>query len=151
MYVIYEPEDPADGDKCEWSFDLNRIKASRAEMIEKRFGENWDQWQVDVQSGNMKARRVLLWHLMSTDHPSLKYEDTPDFYAGEVTVEYSVAELQNINEKIQKASLPEDQKTQYAAAYDVAITEAMAREEARGETSEGKASSRKSAKPTPSP
>jgi hypothetical protein len=138
VHVTYKPED---GDQQEWTFDPLRIRASQAELIERRFGENWEAWTGGVQAGNMKARRVLLWHLLSREHPTLRYEDVPDFYAGELLVQHSVAELAEIRARVEKSSLPDDKREIVLAAFDREMTEAMAREDA----SPGKASSATSA------
>jgi hypothetical protein len=128
LHVTYTPED---GDAQEWEFDPLRIRSSQAEMIESRFGENWEAWTAGVQSGNMKARRVLLWHLLSREHPTLRYEDVPDFYAGELVVQHSVAELTRLREPIETSNLPADKREIILAAFDREMTDAIAREEAR--------------------
>ena len=138
MYVTYRPED---GEEQRWKFDPDKVRASKAEMIEKRFGENWDAWKVAVQQGNMRARRVLLWHLLTLAHSGLRFEDTPDFFAGEMLVEHSVDELRDIRDRVEKRAPGGDTRDQVLAALDVEITEAMAREEGAGVEPEGKAPS----------
>ncbi|GIH29096.1 hypothetical protein Aph01nite_74060 [Acrocarpospora phusangensis] len=147
MYITYTPEET--GQAQRWTFDPTKIRASEAEIIEKRYGQNWDAWQAAVQSGNMRARRVLLWHLLKREHLSLRWEDTPDFLAGEVLVEHSVAELQAIRDRVAKANLPDDQREQIFTALDAEITDAMAKAEARDEEPEGKAPSKSAASATP--
>lgn len=144
MFVTYRPQE---GDQRRWEFDPRKVRASKAEMIEKRFGEPWDAWQVAVQAGNMRARRVLLWHLLTVEHPTMRWEDTPDFLAGELLVQHSVAELREIRERIQKASVDDDRREQIMAALDTEITEAMAREEIT--EPEGKALSKPDENATP--
>ncbi|GIH98090.1 hypothetical protein [Planobispora takensis] len=146
MFVTYRPED---GTEQRWTFDPGRVRASQAEAIEKRAGEPWDAWLFAVQAGNMRARRVLLWHLLRLDHPALKFEDTPDFYAGELVVEHSVAELTEIRGRVAKATLPAVQRDQVLAALDTALAEARQREQ--GTEPEGKARSLSAASATPSP
>lgn len=145
MFVTYKPES---GDVRKWTFDPGRVRASKAEMIEKRFGETWDQWRVAVQTGNIKARRVLLWHLLTIDHPTFRWEDTPDFYADELEIEYSVAELNEVRERVAKANLSAEEKEAFFAVFDTELTEAMAREEVEAE---GKAHSPSGGSATPSP
>lgn len=140
MFVTYQPED---GDERRWTFDPKRVRASKAEMIEKRSGENWDAWLVSVQAGNMRARRVLLWHLLTLEHHGMRFEDTPDFYAGELVVEHSVAELLDMKDRIMKASIPDEQREQITAALDVEIADAMLRE--GQDEPEGKAPSKSDA------
>ncbi|WP_329426825.1 hypothetical protein OG339_42220 [Streptosporangium sp. NBC_01495] len=146
MFVTYSPED---GTEQRWTFDPKRVRASKAEMIEKRAGEPWDAWQAAVLAGKMRARRVLLWHLLTVDHPTLRWEDVPDFYAGELLVEYSVIELADIRGRVEKAEIPADQRDQALAALAALITEATAREAAT--EPEGKALSPTAASGTPSP
>jgi len=143
MRVTYAPEG---GAEQVWDFDPKRVRASEAEAIERRAGESWDAWLLNVQSGQMRARRVLLWHLLRRDHPTLRYEDTPDFFAGEVVVEHTRAELEEIRERVVRAKLPADQREQVLSALDMAIDEARERE--GGGEGEGKASSKRSASAT---
>lgn len=128
MYVTYAPEDPADGDRQEWTFAPGRVRASEAQVLEREFGENWDNFAAGVQSGNMRARRVLLWHLLRRTHPLMKFADVPDFYADELKVEFEVSELLPLLDKIAKATLPAGQKEQTIAALELAMSEAMERE-----------------------
>lgn len=151
MFVTYKPED---GDVQRWRFDPGRVRASKAEMIEKRFGQNWDVWLANVQSGSMKARRVLLWHLLTLAHNGLRFEDVPDFFADELLVEHSVDELTEIRDRVAKSTkIPEEQRDMMLDALDVEMTEAMDREEATGAQMggepEGKAPSNSGAAPTP--
>lgn len=145
MFVTYKPED---GDERRWTFDPGRVRASKAEMIEKRAGQSWDQWRVAVQAGSIAARRVLLWHLLTLDHPTFRWEDTPDFYADELVIEHSVAELNEVRARVDKANLSAEEKEAFYALFDQELTEAMAREEAGAA---GKAPSNSGASGTPSP
>lgn len=147
MYVTYQPEG---GEKQQWRFDPKRVRASKAEMIEKRYGSSWGQWQAAVQQQYMKARRVLLWHLLTLEHPAMRFEDTPDFMDSEFLVEYELHELRDLREKVSKASMPEDQKESIFAQLDAEITEAIEREEAKGVEPEGKANSSNGENTTPS-
>jgi len=133
MHISYTPP-PEEGDEQEWDFDPGRVRASVAEMIERRFGENYDAWQAGIQSGNIKARRVLLWHLLSLEHPRLRFEEVRDFYADEVKVQFSVAELTTIRDRLQRANLSEDKREQALAAIDLEMTEAMEREEGKAQS-----------------
>jgi len=143
MYVTYRPEG---GEERRWVFEPGKVRASRAEMIEKRAGENWDSWLASVQMGSMKARRVLLWHLLSLDHPTLRFEDV-DFLADELVVEHSAAELAEIRARVYAAKLPDDQREQVLAVLDAEIEAAREREGRDG--GEGKASSKRSGSATP--
>ncbi|GIH69439.1 hypothetical protein [Sphaerimonospora thailandensis] len=145
MFVTYCPED---GDEQRWTFDSKRVRASKAEMIEKRFGDNWEKWLFAVQSGNMRARRVLLWHLLTLEHHGLRLEDVPDFYSGELLVEHSVAELREIRDRVAKSNVSAEQREDVFTALDTEITAAMEREEHFGEP-EGKAPSKSGAADIP--
>lgn len=130
MIVTYRPEDG--GEPQTWEFDPSRVRASRAEMIEKRAGENWEAWLMQVQQGNMRARRVLLWHLMSMPHPTMRFEDTPDFYAGELEIQHTRGELSEMRDRIVKAGLPDDQVAQVLMALDLEMASAPESAEAGG-------------------
>jgi hypothetical protein len=145
MFVTYKPEDGS-AEAQTWEFDSRKVRASRAEMIEKRAGENWEAWLMGVQQGNMRARRVLLWHLMSMPHPTMKFEDTPDFYAGELEVQHTKAELTAMRDRITSAGLPEDQVAQVLMAIDLEIAGAPE----GGSEREGKALSKSGASATSS-
>jgi hypothetical protein len=147
MYVTYRPED---GDEQRWEFDPARVRASKAEMIEKRYGDSWDQWQHALQAGNMSARRVLLWHLMSLDHMALRFEDVPDFYAGELEIEFTAAELRTLRAGVEKSRMTDAEKAPLLAAIDTEIDEAVLRDIERGVVEEGKAPSKRSGASTPS-
>lgn len=152
MYVTYRPEG---GDEQSWEFDPDRVRASAAELVEKRYGESWAMFLAGVQQGSIRARRVLLWHLIRRDHHTLKYEDTPDFYAGEVEVQYDAAELLAMRDAVMKAEVPDKEREQVLTALDMEITDAMAREGAATDDGEpepvGKAPSKKSGNATGSP
>lgn len=108
-----------------WDFDPAEVPQSQAEIIEKRYGQLWDQFLSDVRQGSARARRVLLWHLLRQEHHTLRFEDTPDFKMGQVKVEHSVAELLLVRDRVAKANLDADEKDGILAALDVEITEQM--------------------------
>jgi hypothetical protein len=108
-----------------WNFDPDEVPQSQAEIIEKRYGQLWDQFLADVRQGSAKARRVLLWHLLRLEHHTLRFEDTPDFKMGAVKVEHSVEELLRVRDRVAKANLDPEEKDGILAALDVEITEQM--------------------------
>lgn len=108
MFVKYRPEDSADGDPQDWVFVAGRVKASKAEMIEKRYGKPWGMFSSAILAGEAHARRVLLWHLLSTAHPAFRWEDTPDFAMDEFTVEHSYAELEALYDQAKSSGAPQD-------------------------------------------
>ena len=104
MLVKYKPENE-DGSVREdlaWEreFQPMRVRANRAEMIEKRYGARYSEWVTAIQAGEVKARRVLMWHLLSLDHPTFKMEDVPDFMFGEVELDYSLSDLQKLRREV---------------------------------------------------
>lgn len=130
MYVTYKP---ADGDAQRWEWNPDRVRQSDAELIEKRYGgKTWDQFKAGVMSGDSKARRVLLWHLLRREHHTLRYEDTPDFYVGELVVEFGVAEVAVMRDRILKASIPDDERDQMLTALDIQMADAIALESELG-------------------
>lgn len=136
MFVTYQP---SDGERQRWEWDPDRVRQSEAEMVEKRYGKTWDQFKAGVMSGDSKARRVLLWHLLRREHHTLRYEDTPDFYVGELVVEFSTGELAVMRDRIMKANIPEDEREQMLTALDIQMADAAALE-----SEMGKARSKKS-------
>lgn len=118
-----------EGDITVWDFDPDEVPQSQAEMVEKRYGKNWDSFLVDVRAGSAKARRVLLWHLLRQAHHTLRYEDTPDFKMGAVKVSHSVEELLEVRERVEKSNLPDEDREGILAALDVEISEGMAEAE----------------------
>jgi len=136
MFVTYQP---SDGERQRWEWDPDRVRQSEAEMVEKRYGKTWDQFKAGVMSGDSKARRVLLWHLLRREHHTLRYEDTPDFYVGELVVEFSTGEIAMMRDRIMKANIPDDERDQMLTALDIQMTDAIALE-----SEMGKARSKKS-------
>lgn len=125
MFLTYTPEG---GEPQRFEFRPGRVRLARAEMIEKRFAQLTNQkpatfegWRMAVQQGSAAARRVLLWHLLSETHPTLKIEDV-DPYDDEVVLEYSKAELTELRAALEKApGIPEDQLAVMLAQMDVEI------------------------------
>lgn len=108
MIVNYRPDgQPAQ----QWEWHADKVRAGEAELIEKRFEGTWDQFLLAVTQGSMRARRILLWHLLRGEHPTLKLEDV-DFAAGEVAVDFDKAELQQMYDEAVKRSdeIPEDKR-----------------------------------------
>lgn len=126
MHVTYKPED---GDQQEWDFTAGRVRSGEAGLMQERFGGTWEQFDVALQKGDIIARRVLLWHLLRLEHAKLRWEDTPDFFAEELIVEFSVKELTQMIEDIQQArGIAEGQREQILAAFATELEKAAARE-----------------------
>lgn len=126
MQVTYKPEDHPDRNQT-WEFDPQRVRQSRAEMIEKRFGGRYSEWVEGVQRADSRARRVLLWHLMSMDHHTLKLEDVPDFMMGELEVDYALADLQRIRLQVSESSMDDATKETALERLDLEIATRMGR------------------------
>lgn len=129
MHVTYAPED---GDRQEWDFVAGRVRSGEAALMQTRFGATWEQFDAGVQKGDIHARRVLLWHLLRLEHVKLRFEDTPDFYADELLVEFSVTELTRIIDELTTARMPEDQRAMVLAAFDRELAKAVLREGGMG-------------------
>lgn len=126
MQVTYKPEDST-GEPQVWEFDAKRIRSGAAMAIERHFDGSWDEFEMGVLANSTRARRVLLWHLMSLSHPTLKLKDVPDFYTGEVEVEQSSKELLAQYDRLFKLVL-EDKREQFQAVFDAQLAEARERE-----------------------
>ncbi len=123
IHITYKPED---GERREWDFTPGRIRNSVASMIVNQFGGSYDEWKLGVQKNDPKARKVLLWHLMTIEHQKLRFADVPDFYDDELVVEYSSAEIEDLRAKIEKSDLAN--KDIVLAALEVDYNEALERE-----------------------
>jgi hypothetical protein len=120
MLVKYMPEeDPSQG--WEKEFDPNRVKAGRAEMIERRYGKRYSIFVSEIQAGEVAARRVLMWHLLSLEHPQFKMEDVPDFMFGELELDYSVADLQKLRREVEASSMDDAAKDETLERLDMEI------------------------------
>lgn len=130
MIVTYTPEGE---EKQEWSWDPDKVRVVEGELIEKRFGDTYDKFKAAVQAGSIKARRVLLWHLLKRAHPTLRLEDV-DFVAGDLKVELSRNELEQLRSRLEKhKGMDEGERERMLAALDSEI------ETAPSGGSEGKA------------
>jgi hypothetical protein len=120
MLVKYMPEDdPSKG--WEKEFDPNRVKAGRAEMIERRYAQRYAVWVSEIQAGQVAARRVLMWHLLSLEHPQFKMEDVPDFMFGELELDYSVADLQKLRRDVEASAMDDAAKSETLERLDLEI------------------------------
>jgi hypothetical protein len=130
--IIYTP---ADGDEQRWDWEPKQVRARDAELIETKADATWDEFQMQLLGGRMRARRVLLWFLLRKDHPTLKLDDV-DFAVGEVKAEHTVGELQELREGVVDAPrLPEDRREAALEMIDKQIAEQLA----GGEEPAGKA------------
>jgi hypothetical protein len=129
MFITYQPEGSEAPLRRE--FQPGRIRESRAEMIERRYaklvGEKFvpfEQWRMAVLQDGAAARRVLLWHLLSLDHPTVRIEDV-DPYRDELTVQASKSELGELRETLAGAGGMDDaQRETMLAMIDAQIAAA---------------------------
>jgi len=113
-----------------WDFRPGRIRNSRAALIEKLYSkvvgerQTYEAFKLAVQQGSAPARQVLLWHLQSLDHPTLRLEDV-DFAEDELSVEYTVSELQQFRDTMAgQSSLDQAQREQFLAILESEIQRA---------------------------
>lgn len=123
MKITYSPEnEPVQS----WDYRPAKIKQSEAEMMERRSAMDWDALQKGIIAGNAKARKVLLWHCLRTEHPLFRWEDVPDFAMGEVKAEFDATELADLRTAVAAASLPDEDKAEALRMLDGQITELAA-------------------------
>lgn len=131
MRVIYEPKNIADGDRQWWDFDPDAVYADEAELIEDHWGKPWDHFVVHVRGGSVKAKRLLLWHLMRGDHARqyANLKDVPRFRTGEVFIEASPAELLEQKKVLDTPGvLTPEEHSQATAAFEIEYAAALERE-----------------------
>lgn len=140
MKVTYTPA----GDAPQvFDFKPNLVRAAMAEMIETRADMKYAPWVDAVLQGSVKARRVLLWHLLSRVHGNVRIEDV-DFAVGELVVERDLEEAKALRGEIASWTGKEEIRVQALAEIDAEI--------ATLETEEGpKATSASDSESTPSP
>jgi hypothetical protein len=127
MLVIWDPEDGSD--KQTWNFDPQDVPRKRATEIEKLYSEGgWDQWVVALQAGEIQARAILLWYMMTQVHPKLQYKDLPDFKVRQLKTEMTVAELKELWKRIVRMKLPADKMADMETAFQVSLEDAAERE-----------------------
>lgn len=100
MYVTFSPED---GDSQTWDFNPGRVRVAEQIAIEKASGLRWEEWITEVKLGRASARRVLLWAMLRRTHPARPIADVPDFFADELVVEMSAAELRESRDSFLRA------------------------------------------------
>jgi len=107
-----------------WRFDPDEVKASKMEMIERRWAggadpesgpSSYDRWLTAVQNGEVKARHVLLWHLLSLEHHTIRFEDV-DFTRRELRVELSKDEYARLIDAVRNGKRPPAQKERIIAS-----------------------------------
>lgn len=126
MYVEWDPEDGSD--KQTWTFDPKDVLRKEATDIERQYGEAWDNWINGLRLGEIKARSILLWHMLRQVHPKLRFEDVPDFRVRQLTVHMGVNELTDLLKRMARMKLTDETREAATAAIEADIKEAMERE-----------------------
>lgn len=116
-----------------YEFRPERTLGSRARIVEKLYtklcGERrtWEQFVADAKSGSIAARQIALWLAQTEVHPTLRFEDMPDYRVGELGMEYSKQELRQAKAAIEaNRDLVESEKAAMLAGIDAEIDDAPA-------------------------
>jgi hypothetical protein len=124
MIVTYSP---AGQPQKSWQFVPEDLSESVAEVIERRWGGDtptYEAWQQAIMHGQSRARRVLLWYLQWTDHPSLRLEDV-DPKRSELKVEFTVSEVQRMLARVQASKrMDQDDKAKLIEALEIQLESA---------------------------
>jgi hypothetical protein len=120
MLVKYRPEGDPSANKT-WEFHPEKVRRNRAEMIEKRYGARYPVWAKEIQAGEVKARAVLLWHLMNLDVPQFRWEDVPDFAFGELEVDYGIPDLQKLRRDVDESAMDDTTTAETLNRLDLEI------------------------------
>lgn len=122
MFLVYKPEGSEEPKR--WKYQPKKLMSPERELLEKLTSKNFTEFTVDVQKGNSRCRRALLFIYLKREHPALKFDDV-DFAWDELTLEHSKGELQLMREQLPDSVAPEQLDAvrgkldeEIAAAYD---------------------------------
>lgn len=122
MFLVYKPEGSEEPKR--WKYQPKKLMSPERELIEKLTSKNFTEFTVDVQKGNSRCRRALLFIYLKREHPTLKFDDV-DFAWDELTLEHSKGELQLMRVQLPDTVDPEQLDAvrakldeEIAAAYD---------------------------------
>lgn len=122
MFLVYKPEGSEEPKR--WKYQPKKLMSPERELLEKLTGKNFTEFTVDVQKGNSRCRRALLFIYLKREHPTLKFDDV-DFAWDELTLEHSKGELQLMRGQLPDTVDPEQLDAvrakldeEIAAAYD---------------------------------
>lgn len=102
MKLVYRPDG---GDEQTWIYKPSKIRAGDAELIERRVGMPWGDFNTALAHGSILCRRALLWHFLRKTHPTLRFEDV-DFALDELELQFDREEWTTIREQVATAKLP---------------------------------------------
>lgn len=122
--------DPRNGDPEQvWQFDSEEdVTSKRGMQIEQNYGGTYAEWTVGLQTGELKARTVLLWYMLSEVHPALKLDAVPEFRVAQLRVEMGVEELKKLWKRVTRMRLPADQREKFEMAFEMDMADALERE-----------------------
>jgi hypothetical protein len=100
--LIYTPEGEP---RQEWAYKPGQIRAGHAELLERRTGLPWGEFNQQLARGSVLCRRALLWHFLRQSHATLRFEDV-DFGLDELTLEFDRDEWKHIREQVEQVKLP---------------------------------------------
>ena len=129
MFLRFKPEGQAEQ---LLEFRPEKVLFARARIAEKVYSKlcgerrTWEQFRAEALTGSIAARKVALWLALGDTHPTLRFEDTPDFAAGDLTLEYSKEELRQMRSGLESADLIEAEKQAQMKGLEQAIAEAPA-------------------------
>lgn len=131
MFLRFRAEGASEDALYEFRPDKTpRVRAAIAEKLySKAAGERrtWEQLKADALQGGIAARTVALWIAMTDKHPSLRFEDLPDFDTGALVMEYSKEELRRMRGGIAESdSMLDSEKAAILAQVDRDIDTAPA-------------------------
>ncbi|MFC8433688.1 hypothetical protein [Streptomyces sp. NPDC057253] len=128
MYLVYKPEGTEEPQR--WKYQPKKLMSPERELLEKLTSKNFAEFTVDVQKGNSRCRRALLYVYLKRQHPTLKFDDV-DFAWDELTLEHSKGELLLMREQIVD-TVPPDQLDAVRAKLDAEIAVAFEDPEEEG-------------------
>ena len=126
-----------------WLFDPDDVTVTEGEHIEAAMGagQSYDDFVRGLIDRKVRARRVLLWHLLRRDHGagSLMFSDVPDFKMGQMTIDMGTAELTVLRQQIEDNDrIPPERKNRAIAAVEEELAlAAIAEADAEGTAAAG--------------
>lgn len=117
MYLVHQPEGSEEPTRYEYL--PRKLMSAEREMLERKSGKNFSEFTKDVLAGSSVCRRALLFMFIKRDHPGTKYDDV-DFAWGELTLEYSKGEYQQMRDDAAE-SLSGDQRAAVLERLDAEI------------------------------
>jgi len=103
-----------------WLFDPDDVDMDEAEAIEQAMGpgETWDTFLAGALDRKVRARKVLLWHLLRRTNPDypLSFADLPNVKMGQLVVELGTDELAKLIAQIEDLPITKVRKDRHLAA-----------------------------------